>query len=86
MVNEIIFHFIIPFSYLIIIIILKRNLWDKKYDERKSAIISDVFNCVVLLYFLYIKDMFLVLMFTFYFMTRYNNNKKKNKLRIKKNK
>lgn len=84
MINDMIFHVIIPFSYLIIVLVIKKNLWDKKYNERKSSMIADVLNSLALLYFLFLKDVFLTMMFTFYMMTRYNYYKKNQKVKSKK--
>lgn len=71
--KQLIVQFIIPFGYLFFILLLKKNLLDKIYTARKSSLIADICNSIVLLYFLFIKDMFLTLMFSFYLMTRYNS-------------
>lgn len=83
MKNAIIFQIVIPFGYLIIILFLKKNVLDKKYDYKKSTMIADIFNSLVLLYFLLLKDMLMTLMFTFYFMSRYNSYRKKNNVKNK---
>jgi hypothetical protein len=86
MMNNIIFEFFIPFGYLLLVIIFKQRFLDKKYDSHKSSVIYDILNCLVILYFLFFKDMVMTLMFSFYMMTRYNSYKKNNSAKIIKKK
>lgn len=72
---------LIPGAYLLFVVLFKKKLLEKKYDARKSMIIGDCLNSLVIIYFLLIKDLLMVLVFVFYMMTKYNSYKLKNKKR-----
>jgi hypothetical protein len=74
---------LIPGIYLVLVILFKKHWLDKKYDAKKSLIVSDCLNAVVIVYFLVIQDLLMTLVFVFLMMTKYNSYKPRKKTKKK---
>lgn len=76
---NILIELIIPGSYLIFVILFKKKWLDKKYDVKKSTFIADVLNALVILYFIFVSDWIMAMLFTFIFAGKLNPGKKNKK-------
>lgn len=73
---NIVIELIIPGAYLIFVILFKKNWLDKKYDAKKSTFIADVLNALVILYFVFISDWIMAMLFIFIFARKLYPSKK----------
>jgi hypothetical protein len=55
--------FVIPAVYLALILIIKKKWFDKKYDNKKSTLISDCLSCLVVPYFIVLSNWVMVTLF-----------------------
>ena len=72
MLQDITIGFLLPASYLAFVIILKKFWLEKKYDKRRSSIITDCLNGLLIFYFLATGNWLLTVMFTVIGVSRYN--------------
>ena len=79
MLFNILIELIIPGSYLIFVILFKKNWLDKKYYVKKSTFIADVLNALVIIYFVLMSDWIMAMLFTFIFAGKLYPNKKNKK-------
>jgi hypothetical protein len=69
--------FLLPASYLAFVIFFKKLWLDKKYDKKKSSIITDCLNGMLIFYFLAIGNWLLAVMFAMIGVSQYNYHKPK---------